>query len=36
VTDLFTNPARFADLDTWHAEADDLRTRGNVSKVDPD
>jgi cytochrome P450 len=34
MTDLFTNHLRFADLDVWHAEADELRTRGVVHRVD--
>ena len=34
MTDLFTNHLRFADLDAWHAEADELRARGVVHRVD--
>ena len=32
-TDLFTNHHRFADLETWHAEADALRTTGRVQRI---
>lgn len=34
MTDLFTNHHRFADLDAWHAEADDLRAEGLVHRID--
>jgi cytochrome P450 len=34
VTDLFTNPDRYADLDAWHREADDLRKTGTVHRID--
>ena len=34
MTDLFTNHLRFADLDAWHAEADELRAHGVVQLVD--
>jgi cytochrome P450 len=34
VTDLFTNPRRFADLDDWHREADELRAKAVVHHVD--
>src|SRR5215217_1580916 len=34
VTDLFTNHRRFADLDAWHAEVDDLRARGVIHRID--
>jgi cytochrome P450 len=34
MTDLFTNPRRFADLDDWHREADEMRAEGVVHRVD--
>jgi cytochrome P450 len=34
MTDLFTNPDRYADLDAWHREADALRAAGPVQRVD--
>jgi cytochrome P450 len=34
VTDLFTNHLRFADLDDWHREADELRSEGVVPRID--
>lgn len=34
MTDLFTNHLRFADLNAWHAEADELRAAGVVQLID--
>ena len=34
MTDLFTNHERFADLEAWHAEADELRAKGVVQRID--
>lgn len=34
MTDLFTNPRRFADLDDWHREADAMRVEGVVHRID--
>ena len=34
MTDLFTNHTRFADLDDWHREADELRSRGVLHRID--
>lgn len=34
MTDLFTNPDRYADMEAWHREADSLRARGPVHRVD--
>ena len=34
MTDLFTNPQRYADLDDWHRSVDALRAKGPVQWVD--
>lgn len=34
MTDLFTNAARFLDLDGWHREADALRSGATVQRID--
>jgi cytochrome P450 len=34
VTDLFTNPRRYGDLDTWRREAVELHARGPIHRID--
>src|SRR3954464_7241671 len=34
MTDLFTNHLRFADLEAWHREADELRAASPVQLID--
>ena len=34
MTDLFTNPHRYGDLDAWRREAVELHTRGPVHRIE--